>query len=79
MSGKTNSDGEVMYRDLEKGVYLFVQTQKTQISNQVYQSEPFIITVPGNYDGQIIWNVTAEHKFKNETIPTITTNTPQVS
>ena len=52
MSGKTNSDGEVMYRDLEKGVYLFVQTQKTQISNQVYQSEPFIITVPGNYDGQ---------------------------
>ena len=70
MSGKTNSDGEVMYRDLEKGVYLFVQTQKTQISNQVYQSEPFIITVPGNYDGQIIWNVT---------IPPITTNTPPVS
>ena len=68
MSGKTNSDGEVMYRDLEKGVYLFVQTQKTQISNQVYQSEPFIITVPGNYDGQIIWNVTAEPKFKNESI-----------
>ena len=33
MSGKTNSDGEVMYRDLEKGVYLFIQTQKTQISN----------------------------------------------
>ena len=33
ISGKTNSDGEVMYRDLEKGVYLFVQTQKTQISN----------------------------------------------
>ena len=76
MSGKTNSDGEVMYRDLEKGVYLFVQTQ---ISNQVYQSEPFIITVPGNYDGQIIWNVTAEPKFKNESIPLITTNTPSVS
>ena len=79
ISGKTNSDGEVMYRDLEKGVYLFVQTQKTQISNQVYQSEPFIITVPGNYDGQIIWNVTAEPKFKNESIPPITTNTPPVS
>ena len=76
ISGKTNSDGEVMYRDLEKGVYLFVQTQ---ISNQVYQSEPFIITVPGNYDGQIIWNVTAEPKFKNESIPPITTNTPPVS
>ena len=76
ISGKTNSDGEVMYRDLEKGVYLFVQTQ---IGNQVYRSEPFIITVPGNYDGQIIWNVTAEPKFKNESIPPITTNTPPVS
>ena len=79
ISGKTNSDGEVMYRDLEKGVYLFIQTQKTQISNQVYQSEPFIITVPGNYDGQVIWNVTVEPKFKNESIPPITTNTPPVS
>ena len=79
MSGKTNSDGEVMYRDLEKEVYLFVQTQKTQISNQVYQSEPFIITVTGYYDGQIIWDVTAEPKFKNESIPPITPNTPPVS
>lgn len=44
MSGKTNSDGEVMYRDLEKGVYLFVQTQKTQISNALklhYNRERF--------------------------------------
>ena len=79
MSGKTNSDGEVMYRNLEKGVYLFVQIHTTQISNQVYQSEPFIITVPGNYDGQIIWNVTAEPKFKNESIPPITTNTPPIT
>lgn len=79
MSGKTNSDGEVMYRNLEKGVYLFVQIHTTQIGNQVYRSEPFIITVPGNYDGQIIWNVTAEPKFKNESIPPITTNTPPVS
>ena len=79
LSGKTNSDGEVMYRNLEKGVYLFVQIHTTQIGNQVYRSEPFIITVPGNYDGQIIWNVTAEPKFKNESIPPITTNTPPVS
>jgi len=64
----------------KKGVYLFCpDTKKTQISNQVYQSEPFIITVPGNYDGQIIWNVTAEPKFKNESIPPIITNTPPVS
>ena len=46
MPGKTNSDGEVMYRDLEKGVYLFVQTQKTQISNQVYLSLITHLTLP---------------------------------
>ena len=79
MSGKTNSEGEVMYRDLEKGVYLFVQTQKTQISNQVYQSEPFIITVPGNYGGQIIWNVTAEPKFKNESLPEKSTTSTETT
>ena len=79
MSGKTNSDGEVMYRDLEKGVYLFIQTHSTHIGDQVYQSEPFIITVPGYYDGQIIWDVTAEPKFKNESIPPITPNTPPVT
>ena len=64
-----------MYWDLEKGVYLSIQTNSTHIGDQVYQSEPFIITVPGNYDGQIIWNVTAEPKFKNESIPPITPNT----
>lgn len=79
ISGKTNSDGEVMYRDLEKGVYLFIQTHSTHIGDQVYQSEPFIITVPGYYDGQIIWDVTAEPKFKNESIPPITPNTPPVT
>ena len=79
ISQKTDSNGEVMYRDLEKGVYLFIQTHSTHIGDQVYQSEPFIITVPGYYDGQIIWDVTAEPKFKNESIPPITPNTPPVS
>ena len=64
-SQKIDSNGEVMYRDLEKGVYLFIQTNSTHIGDQVYQSEPFIITVTGYYDGQIIWDVTAEPKFKN--------------
>ena len=66
-------------KKLEKGVYLFIQTNSTHIGDQVYQSEPFIITVTGYYDGQIIWDVTAEPKFKNESIPPITPNTPPVS
>ena len=75
----TNSNGEILYKNLEKGVYLFIQTDSAPIGERLYQSEPFIITVPGNYDGQIIWDVTAEPKFKNESIPPITPNTPPVS
>lgn len=70
---------EKLCTEIWKKECIFCPDTKTQISNQVYQSEPFIITVPGNYDGQIIWNVTAEPKFKNESIPPITTNTPPVS
>lgn len=70
---------EKLCTEIWKKVCIFCADTKTQIGNQVYQSEPFIITVPGNYDGQIIWNVTAEPKFKNESIPPITTNTPPVS
>lgn len=72
----TNSNGEILYKNLEKGVYLFIQTDSAPIGERLYQSEPFIITVPGNYDGQIIWDVTAEPKFKNEAIPPITPSTP---
>ena len=67
----SNSNGEILYKNLEKGVYLFIQTDSAPIGERLYQSEPFIITVPGNYDGQIIWDVTAEPKFKNEAIPPI--------
>lgn len=78
-SETTNSNGEILYKDLEKGVYLFIQTHCTHLGNQIYQSEPFIITVPGEYDSQVIWDVTAEPKFKNESIPAIITKTPPVS
>ncbi len=60
-------------------MYLLSRHKKHKLAIKYIKSEPFIITVPGNYDGQIIWNVTAEPKFKNESIPPITTNTPPVS
>ena len=78
-SDTTNMDGEVVFKDLQKGVYLFVQPNKKHIGNRIYQSEPFIVTVPGYYDGQVVWDVTIEPKFKNESIPPIVTKTPPVS
>ena len=39
ISGKTNSDGEVMYRDLEKGVYLLSRHKKHKLAIKVYRSE----------------------------------------
>ena len=76
ISKQTDEAGEVLFDDLEKGVYLFIQPYKKQIGDRIYQCEPFIITVPGNYDGEIVWNVTTEPKFKNESIPSIETVTP---
>ena len=78
-SDTTNMDGEVVFKDLQKGVYLFVQPNKKHIGNRIYQSEPFIVTVPGYYDGQVVWDVIIEPKFKNESIPPIVTKTPPVS
>ena len=75
----TNSNGEILFDNLDRGIYLFVQPEKTYLGNQAYQSEAFIVSVPGYYDGQIIWNVVAEPKFKNESIPVIVTRTPPVS
>ena len=68
-------NGEVVFKDLQKGVYLFVQPHKKHIGNRIYQSEPFIVTVPGYYDGQVVWDVIIEPKFKNESIPPIVTKT----
>ena len=75
----TNSNGEIFFDNLDRGIYLFVQPEKTYLGNQAYQSEAFIVSVPGYYDGQIIWNVVAEPKFKNESIPAIVTRTPPIS
>ena len=60
-------------------MYLFLQPNKKYIGNRIYQSEPFIVTVPGYYDGQVVWDVIIEPKFKNESIPPIVTKTPPVS
>lgn len=78
-SDTTNMNGEVVFKNLQKGVYLFVQPHKKHIGNRIYQSEPFIVTVPGYYDGQVVWDVIIEPKFKNESIPPIVTKTPPVS
>lgn len=39
--GTTDKNGELTFFGLTQGVYLFVQTEKTQLNNNVYQSEPF--------------------------------------
>lgn len=56
-----------------------MQPHKKHIGNRIYKSEPFIVTVPGYYDGQVVWDVIIEPKFKNESIPPIVTKTPPVS
>lgn len=69
--GTTNERGELVYTGLEQGIYLFEQLGKIRLKNDEYQSEPFLVSIPGNYDGEILWNVTVEPKFTNESIQTI--------
>lgn len=76
LSNNTDSNGDVYFGNLEQGVYLFVQPKKVKVGNHIYQSNPFILAVPGYYDGQVMWNVTAEPKFGYETVTPVDPSNP---
>lgn len=65
----TDANGEVTFSGLEEGVYLFIQPEKTYLGQSAYQSTAFVIPVPENDGMNVLWNVTVEPKFKNESIP----------
>jgi LPXTG-motif cell wall-anchored protein len=52
--GTVNSDGVVKFDDLQKGLYLVVQTKADGISKKYEKFSPFIIAVPLMKDG--VWN-----------------------
>jgi hypothetical protein len=75
----TDGNGELTYSPLVRGVYLIYQTQTAYLNEEEYESEPFIVTVPGYEETGTVWNITVEPKFRNNSIeekyPTDSENT----
>lgn len=56
----SNTDGTVVFEDLEIGLYLVVQT----VSCSGYEAlSPFLVSVPAYEDGAYVYNVSAVGKF----------------
>lgn len=68
-SESTNSEGKLTFNGLEQGVYLFIQPEKTYLEKSAYQSTSFIIPVPEKDGTGVMWDITVEPKFKNESLP----------
>lgn len=58
----TDDDGVVKYENLDKGVYLVVQTARKDTAEMFLLMPPFLINVPQYVDGQEILDVVATPK-----------------
>ena len=66
-SQELDSDGKVKFTDLEVGLYLVVHTKKTEIklpdkSRVIYTINPFIVSIPQNNNGELIYDVSTNPK-----------------
>lgn len=70
--------GHVKFDNLEKGLYLLVQTEASGIASNYYKFDNFILSVPfGNEDGSWIYEVECYPKTTTNLLPTPTPYIPQ--
>jgi hypothetical protein len=66
----TDSEGKVEFKDLDYGMYLVLETNKSGVASEYYDFTPFIVNVPfpvvdeTKYQGE--WNYTVEVEPKTE-------------
>ena len=70
-SQELDSNGEVVFSDLELGLYLIVHTKKTEITLKdktkvVYTINPFLVSIPQTKDGKLIYDVVSNPKVSPE-------------
>lgn len=68
-----NKVGKVVFKDLELGLYLIVQTEASEGYEPV---KPFLMAVPANEEGHYLYQVTAEGKFELQKEPAPPEPTP---
>lgn len=72
---KTESNGKVIFYNLEEGLYLCSAIQEISVDGGVFRSAPFLVFIPEtNEDGEVFYDVTVEPKNEwvdgeNEQIP----------
>lgn len=80
-SQKLDENGKVTFSDLEVGLYLIVHTKKTEITLKdktkvVYTINPFLVSIPQNKDGKLIYDVASKPKVSPEKKVTPPKKTP---
>lgn len=67
-NGQTDKDGRLVFAQLEKGLYLIAQTKEvTYGGKESYISDPFLVSIPIDVDGTMLYHVTAQPKSAWET------------
>lgn len=60
---KTDGSGTAVFPNLKTGLYLLAQTEKLDKgASGIFDSAPFLVSVPGEAAGEILWNVIVEPK-----------------
>ena len=70
-SQELDEKGNVKFNDLEVGLYLVVHTKKVEItlsdkSKVTYTINPFLVSVPQNEDGKLVYDVVTNPKVSPE-------------
>lgn len=72
-NGQTNEEGRLVFGQLENGLYLIAQTKEvTYKDEESYISDPFLVSIPADVDGTMLYHVTASPKSaweNNKKIP----------
>ncbi len=64
------SDGRISFQNLDLGIYLIMQTED---SNNYDTIKPFVITIPNNDNGKLVYDVDAGPKVGTDVVTTQTT------
>ena len=67
----TDSMGHALFSGLNEGMYLITQIGSVKNGNDTFESAPFLVSIPSDIDGYLIYDVKVEPK-----VTWITDNTP---
>lgn len=58
----TDSTGHTVFNNLNEGMYLITQISSVKNGNDTFESAPFLVSVPSDIDGYLVYDVKVEPK-----------------